>query len=1034
MLISEHHTARHRFFGWLLEHRWLVMTVAAFGTAVGMAGAARVRIDVDVEQFIPTRGTARATYDEYKSAFSKEDSRYSVFWQSREEPGAELFIELERIAASMEAVGLEDVQWIGGIDVADHIEYDGERTLQMRPLVEPDSVTDEYVARVLDEYRSDALYSGYLWNADQSVFAVHGHLPDSWNHDTKRQEVDDALTASLDSLSGAGARMALSGIPVFRSRSPRLLQQDITVLLGGGLVIAFGLLWLALGRVRLVWLCLASVVPGYLCTLGVMGLVGKPITMLTSFIPIIILVVGVSDSIHIVQRFQRTPQKSSGPDTVIATFADLAGPCLFTSLTTAVGFASLMGTRIGIMVDFGLFTALAILLTYAFSMTLLPTLLAMFGSGALTSSPRVLFGGVVATAVRTAARSTPVLTASFAIVALLCVFAAAGIRSNTFMVDDYKESSPLIRDLRWIEEAGFGLFQLNVFLQQEDDNLLHHPDALRWMEAFQLFVGTDSIVTASVGPPDVFKQLRAAFLDGALEDRRLPETQEEASQLFLLAELEDESFAEDVYRNADGVAQLVFTVHDAGSVHLQPLLERVDRYLQDTPPPVGRATSTGIVSLVNMFTARLLSSFGPSLLIAGVLIFGIMAVMLRSVTRALWALVPNVFPLLVLLGVMRLGGFEMKPSTILVFSIAFGLAVDDTIHVLGRFRTAMDRGLDVAAALEESLRDAGSAVILTSILVVAGFGLLLASQFEVLFLIGMLTAVSAVAAVAADLFLLPIVVRAAYRPSRSGKTAAVSTATIVLFVATAAAPAAARAQDQTAEERGQAIVEESERRDRGWHDQTAQLTMVLVRNDRERIRELRTMTLEGTGDGDKTLVVFEGPADLRGTAFLTHAHQDAPDDQWIYLPALRRVRRIASSNQSSSFMGSEFAYEDIGSQEVEKYRHRYLRAETTDGVEMHVVERIPIDEGSGYTRQVMWLDQGEYRVHRIDYYDSNDELLKTLTVRGYQRYLDRVWRPDEMLMTNHQTGKSTILRWQNIRFGTGLREADFDRRALSRLQ
>ncbi|HHM06268.1 MAG TPA: outer membrane lipoprotein-sorting protein [Gammaproteobacteria bacterium] len=238
---------------------------------------------------------------------------------------------------------------------------------------------------------------------------------------------------------------------------------------------------------------------------------------------------------------------------------------------------------------------------------------------------------------------------------------------------------------------------------------------------------------------------------------------------------------------------------------------------------------------------------------------------------------------------------------------------------------------------------------------------------------------------------------------------------------------------QTAEERGLAIALTADRRDTGFGDLTAELVMTL-RNRRggESIRRIRNRTLEVIGDGDKTLVIFDEPADVKGTAFLSYTHALKPDDQWLYLPALKRVKRISSANKSGPFMGSEFAYEDIGSQEVEKYTYKYLRDEILDGQDCFVIERYPRYKHSGYTRQVVWYDQSHYRVLKIDFYDRKDKLLKTLTFKGYQQYLDHYWRADVMEMVNHQTGKSTTLAWQHYRFRTGLTERDFDRNSLKR--
>ena len=252
---------------------------------------------------------------------------------------------------------------------------------------------------------------------------------------------------------------------------------------------------------------------------------------------------------------------------------------------------------------------------------------------------------------------------------------------------------------------------------------------------------------------------------------------------------------------------------------------------------------------------------------------------------------------------------------------------------------------------------------------------------------------------------------------------------IVLLAVTLAHDAHA----QTPQEKGLAIAREMDRRDSGWKDQRANLVMILRnRQGQESRRELRIATLEVDGDGDKSLTLFDSPRDVKGTAFLSFTHATQPDDQWLYLPALKRVKRISSRNKSGSFMGSEFAYEDLSSQEVDKFRYQWLRDEALDGKQTMVVEYYPAYENSGYTRQVAWIDSQIWQVVRAEYYDRKNALLKTLTIDGYRQYLDRYWRADTMHMVNHQTGKSTAIEWSDYRFDTGLTERDFDRNALKR--
>ncbi len=243
------------------------------------------------------------------------------------------------------------------------------------------------------------------------------------------------------------------------------------------------------------------------------------------------------------------------------------------------------------------------------------------------------------------------------------------------------------------------------------------------------------------------------------------------------------------------------------------------------------------------------------------------------------------------------------------------------------------------------------------------------------------------------------------------------------------APVWAQAPDPFAE----SVVDEADRRVSGYGDYTATMTMTLRESDgSERVREMHILGLEVPEDGDKTLVVFDLPRDLQGTSILTVTHLDSPSDQWLYLPAMRRTRRIATSNRSSSFMGSEFTFEDIGSQDLRQYRYRYLREETLDGTASHVLERFPIDEESAYIRQMVWVDTEEYLLLRVDYYDREDVHVKSLNVDGYQQYDRGQWRPDRMVMNELASGKSTTLDWSEYAFATGLGDADFDPRRLGR--
>ena len=238
-------------------------------------------------------------------------------------------------------------------------------------------------------------------------------------------------------------------------------------------------------------------------------------------------------------------------------------------------------------------------------------------------------------------------------------------------------------------------------------------------------------------------------------------------------------------------------------------------------------------------------------------------------------------------------------------------------------------------------------------------------------------------------------------------------------------------------QKGFDIAARADRTDNGFADSRVSVTMVL-RNaaGQESTRSMSFTTLEKENEdvGDKSLVLFNTPRDIEGTALLSHAKILDPDDQWLYLPALKRVKRISSSNKSGPFVGSEFAFEDFTAVELNKYDYTWLREEACGEFSCDVVERTPRYENSGYTRQVSWVDQTHYQIRRVDFYDRRNTLLKTLELKDYRQYDNGIWRTHLMTMTNVQTKKETDLVYSDHEFGVGLDENDFVKGRLSRLR
>ncbi|CZF83769.1 outer membrane lipoprotein-sorting protein [Grimontia marina] len=238
---------------------------------------------------------------------------------------------------------------------------------------------------------------------------------------------------------------------------------------------------------------------------------------------------------------------------------------------------------------------------------------------------------------------------------------------------------------------------------------------------------------------------------------------------------------------------------------------------------------------------------------------------------------------------------------------------------------------------------------------------------------------------------------------------------------------------QSEEERGLSIAKEQVARNQGWVDSVSAVEMTLDNGNGETYsREIAILSYEGDEVGDKSLITFNKPLDVKGVSLLTYSKINDPDDQWIYLPSVKRVKRISSKNKSGPFMGSEFSYEDMASFEHQEYFYRYLGEKNINNKDVYLVEQKPKDKNSGYSKRIAWVDKTEYIVLKMEFYDRKGVLLKTLTYDNYQEHLSKIWRAHTMVMENHQNGKITTLNTQNLTFNNGLEEGDFSQSSLKR--
>lgn len=232
----------------------------------------------------------------------------------------------------------------------------------------------------------------------------------------------------------------------------------------------------------------------------------------------------------------------------------------------------------------------------------------------------------------------------------------------------------------------------------------------------------------------------------------------------------------------------------------------------------------------------------------------------------------------------------------------------------------------------------------------------------------------------------------------------------------------------SAADKGRAIATELATRNAGWKDMIGTVEMVLrdaSGSEAKRLFTVKLLEKPTTSAGDYSLLVFDAPADVKGTAVLSHAKVEGDDEQWLFLPSARRVKRIASANRTGSFSGSEFSFEDLTAAEQRKYDWQFLGIEPCGSLQCFSLEAKPKDPASGYSRRLLKIDTNEFRIQSVDFYDRKDARLKTLAYDDYTKIDNRFWRSKRWTMTNHQNGKSTVIRFNSMKLATGLTPTDF---------
>ncbi len=520
------------------------------------------------------------------------------------------------------------------------------------------------------------------------------------------------------------------------------------------LIIAYRAIWGIL-------IPLATVLLAVIGSLGFMQLSGTPLNMMTTLLPVIMLVVGMSDVVHLVSKYLEEIRYGRTKTVAIKNMLKKVGVAtLLTSLTTALGFVTLIGVGMEPIQDFGIFTAVGVLLAFVLSILFIPSIFLNIKKPKITDSTRVQTAweqGLGRFFIKLCRNQKAVLVA-YSILTIICIVGASRIKFDYFLMQDLGEDQPLMQELRYFQKQFGGIRPFEMAVIPAKGKEVTDYDVIRETEKLEKYLDTEYGVNQMISPTVPFKFANKTLRNGRDEYYKIPDNEKRFN--YLKRQMEKFEGREEFQQivSADKKVGRVFgRMVDPGSKAMLALNEKLESfYNENIDVSVLTYKLTGTPVIIDEAGRHVSKNIIIGLLFAFLLIGISMGILFKSVKMAFISLVPNMFPILLTAGFIGFSGIDLNMSTSLVFTVAFGIAVDDTIHFLSRYRQEMTQGRTNLFALRRTFISTGKAIIITTIILLGGFGSLIFSDFLSTFYIGLFVCMTLVFAVITDLTLLPM--------------------------------------------------------------------------------------------------------------------------------------------------------------------------------------------------------------------------------------------------------------------------------------
>ena len=555
----------------------------------------------------------------------------------------------------------------------------------------------------------------------------------------------------------------LAGRAIGQSYYVDIMKFETIFFIGLSFILIIVFLYIAFKSWWGIWLPLLIVTFSMLWIIGFMAAINEPINIVLTVLPSIMFVVAMSDVIHLVSKYlEELRLGTQKNEAVITAYKEVGFATLMTSVTTAIGFLSLLTVPMQAIKVFGIYTAIGVLFAFILAYTLLPALLILVNPPTLVEKKitQNFWYKKLHASFLFIIQYKSKLFWFFIVIIGLGAYGMTKVKNNYFLLEDLKEDNFMRQQFNYFDKTYMGLrpFELSVELVDTNKSIFDY-EVLSSINRIDSFLESDYGLSQTFSLAKVFKIANRIEHAGQSKYYQFPNQEETAGFLKTLLKLKDKSMLLALVDSSNHFTRISSTMGDIGKIEADKKTKRLNEFIQtqiDSTLIRTQITGTGHILDTNMASISLNLTLG--LLLAILIVSLLMGFLYKNLKMVLIALVPNILPLLFLAAILGYAGIDLKVSTAIIFTIAFGIAVDDTIHFMSKFKLELNKGKTPLYALKRTYLSTGRAIVLTTLIICAGFLLLLFSDFLGTFYIGLLISLTLVFALLADLLLLPVLI------------------------------------------------------------------------------------------------------------------------------------------------------------------------------------------------------------------------------------------------------------------------------------